>query len=124
MNEIATPLKGLNFLVVEDETVIFFLIEEMLIELGAKSVWRATNVADALALLNDRHPDAAVLDVHLSKELVFPVAVRLEEAKVPFIFTTGYGRALIPSYWTTRQTLQKPFQPELLIAALSLALAT
>lgn len=124
MNEIATPLKGLNFLVVEDETVIFLLIEEMLIELGAKSVWRATNVTDALTLLNNRRPDAAVLDIHLSKELVFPVAVRLEEAKVPFIFTTGYGRALIPSYWTTRQTLQKPFQPELLVAALSLAIAT
>src|SRR5512135_508004 len=84
MNEIATPLKGLKFLVVEDETVIYLLIEEMLNDLGAKSVWRATNVADALTLLNDHCPDAAVLDVHLSKELVFPVAVRLEEAKVPF----------------------------------------
>jgi CheY-like chemotaxis protein len=124
MNESVTTFKGRNFLVVEDETVIFFLIEEMLNELGAAVVWRASNVVDALALLSSHRPDAAVLDIHLSKELVFPVAVRLEEEKIPFIFTTGYGRALIPSYWSSRQTLQKPFQPELLVAALTLALVS
>ena len=123
MNEPATFFNGLSFLVVEDETVAFMLLEEMLQGLGAASVWRARKVAEALAVLEKHRPNAAVLDINLSGEMVFPVAVNLEEAKIPFIFTTGYGRSLIPPYWAQKLTLQKPFQSEVLAAALNWVIA-
>jgi CheY-like chemotaxis protein len=111
-------LEGLTFLVVEDETIVSFLLEDMLAELGCATVLHAGRVGEALDLLRERLPDAAVLDVNLGGEYVYPVATRLAEAQVPFVFTTGYGRAGIPDDWAARPVVQKPFS----IAALAEAL--
>src|SRR4051794_21073625 len=85
-------LEGLRVLVVEDESIISFLIEDLATELGAAAVWHAATVAGALALLDRQRPDAAVLDVNLGGESGLPVAERLEAMGVPFVFATGYGR--------------------------------
>src|SRR6267378_2571432 len=50
---------GLQALVVEDETIVAFLIEDMLTELGCSAVWLANTVSAALAILADRRPDVA-----------------------------------------------------------------
>src|SRR5215207_6213081 len=47
----APHLKGLKVLVVEDESIISFLIEDLATKLGAAEVWHAASVAAALALL-------------------------------------------------------------------------
>lgn len=114
------PLLGLNVLVLEDETIVSFLIEDMLTELGVAAVWHAARVADGLALLGRRRPDAAVLDVNLGGEKVYPVAERLQRENVPFVFATGYGRDGIAAAWTRCPVIQKPFQ----LAALAEALVT
>ena len=41
------PLAGLRILVVEDETMLFFLAEDMLTELGCAAVLHASRVKDA-----------------------------------------------------------------------------
>lgn len=112
------PLAGLDILVVEDETIISFLIEDMLAELGCSNVRYASGVREALALIDERLPDTAMLDANLSGESVYPVARRLDEAGVPFIFATGYGPAGLPAGWPVRPLVQKPFQPEAIAAAL------
>ena len=112
-------LKGLKVLVVEDESIISFLIEDLATELGAAEVWHAASVAAALALLAARRPDAAVLDVNLGGE---PVAERLERLAVPFVFATGYGRQGVPPQWTGRPVLQKPFPVDALGEALGAVL--
>lgn len=109
---------GLVILVVEDETMVSFLIEDMLNELGCKAVWLAGNVREALALLEQQTPDAAVLDVNLGGEYAYPIAARLTQGTVPFIFATGYGRSGIPGEWAARPVLQKPFSRDMLEAAL------
>jgi CheY-like chemotaxis protein len=105
-------------LIVEDETIVSFLIEDMLGELGCREVWQASDVSEALALLDTHKPDAVVLDANLSGQFTFPIATRLAQANIPFVFATGYGRSGIPNEWMSRPVIQKPFTIETLEAAL------
>lgn len=115
-------LNDLSVLVVEDESIVSLLVESMLFDLGCSDVWYASSVGEALNLLAERTPDAAVLDVNLSGETVYPVARRLSDADVPFVFATGYGASGIHEEWAGRPVLQKPFQGEMLGRALAAVL--
>lgn len=115
-------LEGLNILVVEDETIVSFLLEDMLEQLGCAEVWQAGRIEEALAMLDQRRPDAVVLDVNLGGQRSYPVATRLDVMGVPFVFATGYGRPGIPDQWAGQPVLQKPFRLEGLAAALGAVL--
>jgi CheY-like chemotaxis protein len=117
-SEASPQFAGLKVLIVEDEAIVSFLIEDMLRELGFATVWHATSVEGALAMLSDRRPDAAVLDVNLAGEMVFPVATHLATSRISFIFATGYGRKGIPDAWIETPVIQKPFDIETLGRAL------
>jgi len=104
-----SPLGALTFLVVEDESIISILIEDMLLALGCPSVWHACSVGQAMALLAERRPDAALLDVNLSGEAAYPIAENLEAQRIPFVFATGYGASGIPERWAEKPVIQKPF---------------
>jgi CheY-like chemotaxis protein len=54
-------LSGRRILVVEDEMLVVMMIEDMLGDLGCKSVISAATVEKALALINARVFDAARL---------------------------------------------------------------
>jgi CheY-like chemotaxis protein len=117
-----TPLHGLQALVVEDETIVAFLIEDMLTELGCSTVRLANTVNAALAILAEHRPDIAVLDVNLSGADAYVVAERLAADKIPFVFATGYGRDGISERWADQAVVQKPFQFVTLEKALQAAL--
>jgi CheY-like chemotaxis protein len=118
------PLNGLRILVVEDETMLFFLAEDMLIELGCSTVMHACRVKDALAILANEAPDVAMLDVNLAGEQAYPIAEKLTAQKVPFVFATGYGSEGIPPDWAGRPVIQKPFTLDMLGRAITTALAS
>ena len=116
------PLTGYTILVLEDETIISFLVEDMLKELGCEDVRHAANVAGAIALLNQFQPDVALLDVNLGRELAYPVALQLQIKAIPFVFATGYGRSGLAPEWRDRAVIQKPFDTQALGTALRGAL--
>jgi CheY-like chemotaxis protein len=118
-----TPLKDKRVLVVEDEAIVSFLIEDTLLKLGSSDVTIAGRLGAALAELDQQMPDLAVLDVNLGGEMVYPVAERLRDAGVPFVFTTGYGVAGIAPEWKTASVLQKPFAVEQLARAIEKLMA-
>jgi CheY-like chemotaxis protein len=66
----------------------------------------------------DQRLDAAILDVNLGGETVYPVADRLAAKGVPFMFSTGYGLAGIAPDYARIPALTKPYGPEALEAAL------
>lgn len=115
-------LQGLTILVVEDEALVSMLIETMLGDLGCRSVWYASGVSEALELLRQRTPDAAVLDLNLAGEPAYPIADRLTRDAVPFIFATGYGRDGLAPEWSATPVVQKPFERQDLAAALATVL--
>jgi DNA-binding LytR/AlgR family response regulator len=60
-----------------------------------------------------------VLDINLGDRTSFPVADRLQELGVPFIFASGYGeQASLPMEHRARQVLQKPYTIENIARAL------
>jgi CheY-like chemotaxis protein len=123
-SEASPQFAGLKVLIVEDEAIVSFLVEDMLRDLGFAVVWHATSVEEALTILGDRRPDAAVLDVNLAGEMVFPVATHLATSRIPFIFATGYGRKGIPDAWNETPVIQKPFDIETLARGLGAVIGT
>lgn len=123
-NGSARPFVGVRVFLVEDETLVAMLLEDMVSDLGATVVGTASRLSGALQAVCDTavHVDLAVLDVNLAGEEVFPVAGALQERGVPFIFSTGYGNSGLPEAWRSRPTLQKPFTQEQVAAALGKAL--
>lgn len=101
-------LAGLDVLLIEDETMVSFLIEEMLEQFGAASVRHAARLDAGLALVAAKLPALAILDVNIGGETVFPIAERLESGGIPFVFITGYGRDGVHGRWAGREVLQKP----------------
>ena len=110
----SSSLKGLRILVVEDEAIIAFNIQGMLESFGCGVVEVASNLHRGLAIACNETArlDAAVLDINLGGEQVYPVAEHLRMRGVPFIFSTAYGRdARAPSFANV-PTLNKPYPPE------------
>jgi CheY-like chemotaxis protein len=129
MSEISEPAHlplGTRILVVEDETLVAMLLEDMISDLGGTVVASASRLKAALELIADpaNSFDLAILDVNLGGEEAFPAAAALAAKNVPFAFSTGYGSAGLPAAWRDRPTLQKPFTNDQISRVLLRALRT
>lgn len=119
---IECDLKGLQVLLVEDESMVMMLIEDMLAEMGCEVISVASEVSEAHDKASSLSFDLAVLDVNLNGSYSYPVAELLSEKRIPFIFSTGYGSAGIPEALRHVPIVGKPFHEETLKAALVAAL--
>jgi CheY-like chemotaxis protein len=108
----AEALTGRKILVVEDEMLIAMLLGDLLADMGCQVLGPVSSVPQALELTAREKPDAAVLDVNLGSERVYPVADALTQAAVPFVFVTGYGQAGLAEAYGDHATIMKPFDPE------------
>lgn len=115
-------LDGMRLLVVEDETLVAMLIEDMLSDLGCTIVGPVGNIPSALEFAQREQLDGAILDVNLGGSPIYPVADVLTRRGVPFFFTTGYGAGGVDARYAGAQTLQKPFQHSALERAVLTAL--
>src|SRR4051794_32616823 len=94
----ATEPDGPRVLVVEDEALVAFELEDIINEGGFDVVGPANALDSALAAAEREPIDAAVLDINLRGELSFPVAYALRDRRIPFFFLTGYvGEIMVPS---------------------------
>ena len=98
-----------RILIVEDESLVSMLLETILEDLGCTTVGPAGSVSEGLELATGGQMDAALLDVNVAGELVFPIAQTLRDRGVPFVFSTGYGEGGLPEEWRGNTTIQKPF---------------
>src|SRR5690606_36357720 len=95
-------------------------MQTMLEEQGARVLGPATSLGEARQLLAGERPTAAVLDVNLGGEYVFPLAEELLAREVPFVFATAYADddRLFPQTARNAPRLSKPVLPNVLIAQL------
>jgi CheY-like chemotaxis protein len=120
----AIDLQGLKVLVVEDESMVSMLMEDMLQDLGCTVVGTVARFEEALRLAtNDPAFDVALLDVNLNGRQTFPIAEQLAARGVRFIFATGYGEGILPPSLQGGQILQKPFELQALQRVLRHAMA-
>jgi hypothetical protein len=61
------------------------------------------------ALIDSEKIDAALVDVHIRGERVFPLCEALAAKGVPFVLTSGYADWNMPEKWRDRPRLQKPY---------------
>lgn len=116
----SSELSGRRVLVVEDEVMVSWVLEDMLAELGCEVVGPAARVSQALAIVEAETFDLAVLDVNLNGQKSFAIADALVARGVPFVFSTGYNKDGIPDTYKVFPMMQKPYDR----ANLSLALVS
>lgn len=110
----------MSVLIVEDEFFIAMELEAALKEGGFRVLGPAATVEDALCLLGDVRPDAAVLDFNLGRETVTPVALHLQSLGVPFILASASGGRELARYdvLADATNVGKPTDPVRLVQAL------
>jgi CheY-like chemotaxis protein len=102
-------LIGKRILVVEDSPVVGPFTADLLDDLGCEVVGPAPNMAAGRELIEQGEPDAAIMDIHIRGERVFPLCELLEERGIPFVLTSGYADWTMPDKWRDRPRLQKPY---------------
>ena len=120
---VVEDFQGLRVLLVEDDSMISLLFEDMLADLGCKVVGTACDVRRAIELAQrDESVDVAILDVNLGGQLVFPVADILCKRGIPILFATGMGAGGLPPNWRGHCSVDKPMTIESLGAGLGRAI--
>lgn len=115
-------LEGMPVLVVEDETIIAMLLEDMVEDLGWSVAGRAARVAEALSMIDSTTCAVAILDVNLAGESIEPVACLLADRGIPFVVSSGYDSGSLPVVLQGRPFIQKPYQIDRLRDAVQAAL--
>ncbi|MCO6186283.1 response regulator [Rhizobium sp. L1K21] len=115
---------SLQVLVVEDEPMIAWMLEDAITSLGCDVVGPFPSVREALNALENERPKIALLDVNLVDGEVYPLADRLHELSVPLIFHTANVRGDdLATRYMNSQTVMKPSDPTMLESAINAAKA-
>ncbi|SDN14079.1 CheY chemotaxis protein or a CheY-like REC (receiver) domain [Methylobacterium phyllostachyos] len=115
-------LEGRRVLLVEDESLVAMMAEDMLLDLGCEVIV-AMRLDKAVDYVHAETFDLAVLDVNLGDALSYPVANLLRERCTPFLFATGYGARGLEETYRSVPVLQKPYQAALMAHLLNQLLA-
>ncbi|HVJ55394.1 MAG TPA: HWE histidine kinase domain-containing protein [Aliidongia sp.] len=119
--ETADPstFSGCRILLIEDSGLVALTVQAMLEDADIQIVGPIGNLRDAVRAAMETPFDAAILDVDLAGNPVWPVADALHKRGLPFVFTTGYQEAVVPQRFSGRPVLLKPYRSADLIAVLS-----
>jgi CheY-like chemotaxis protein len=101
-------------LLVEDESLVAMMMVEALVELGLTVIGPYANTAEATQAVNETPVGAAILDINLGREMVYPVAEVLEARGIPFAFVTGYGSEGVDRRYSAVPLLLKPVDKSVL----------
>lgn len=115
-------MREVEILVLEDEALIAMDIEMTLTRAGYENVSVHANSRSALAQIEQSTPTMALLDFNIGEgETSIPVAEKLKEAGVPFVFLTGYTDAggTMPEVIFEAKKVSKPFNAKALVKVVS-----
>lgn len=118
MTENLKLLDGKRILLVEDEFLASEKACRMLEKCGAHIVGPVTSVADGIDLVNNGDVDAAVLDVELDGQAVFPLADLLESLESPFLFAIGCNGCLLTERYSGYVFCERPAHLDTIAKAL------
>jgi CheY-like chemotaxis protein len=110
-------LRRARILIVEDE---YYIADDMAAALrrrGAQVLGPVGSVEEAFEIVSDGPVDCAILDMNLRGDMAYPVADRLTQAGIPFVIATGYNSASLPDRFSAVPRVEKPIDPEAVIAA-------
>lgn len=108
-----------KIMLVEDESLVLMLLEDMLKDMGHSVACTASELDEALELARDAPYNLAIIDINLKGQRTFPVAEIVKDRKLPLIFSTGYGANGIDPKFADIPVLCKPFDDKSLAGALA-----
>lgn len=110
---------GKRVLVVDDEFLVAMGLEDNLRSLGYVVVGPVGTLDGAMTAAAHEQVDAAILDVNLAGEAVYPAAAILAERGIPFIFCSGYtGNVRMPPEFAGTPRVAKPYTSRVIADAL------
>ncbi len=111
---------GRRVLVVEDDFLVSLGTTDLLEIIGCEVVGPVASLATAVQLAQSESLDAAVLDVDISGEAIWPVAAELQHRGVPFVFLSALTPLMtFPALFAAAPRLDKPLEPNRLVRHLS-----
>lgn len=114
---------GRRILLVEDEPLVAMMMSQIISDLGADVLGPFGSLPEALAA-DFVGLDAAILDVNVAGELIYPLAERLAQAGTPMVFLTGYDSKSIDRRFLEAEVLTKPIDEIELASCLAGILGT
>lgn len=102
--------RGMRVLIAEDDYLLATELASAFVAANALVLGPCASLAEATHFASKT--DVAVLDVDLRGETVFPLADRLMQDSIPFVFYTGFESALLPARYVDIRCLTKPMSPE------------
>jgi CheY-like chemotaxis protein len=96
-------------LIVEDEYFLANDLERALRHEGAEIVGPISELPEAIRQVEEDGFDAAIIDINLHGQSACPVADKLAEEHIPFVFATGYNREILPSRFSEVARFEKPY---------------
>lgn len=108
-----------RIMVVEDEFLLALDLEAALQNAGYVVLGPVGAVEEAIDLALKATPDAALLDANLNGFPVDRVAETLNDAGIPFLFVSGYGRDSLPERFRDKFLVSKPFEEARLLGAIA-----
>ncbi len=103
-------VSGKKVLVIEDELLVAMGLEDTLSTLGCVVVGPVTTLEDAIALSPTVEADAAILDVNMRGQEIFPAARILAARGIPLIFCSGsVSCGPLPDGFAHMMQLPKPY---------------
>ena len=107
-------------LLVEDEYLAALTTIDVLNAIGCEVVGPAARLSEALVLAESEDLDAAILDMSVAGEMVWPLAELLKGKDVPFVFLSAYtGLDVVPPPFLAAPCLAKPLEPQGLVRELN-----
>jgi PAS domain S-box-containing protein len=101
---------GNRLLLVEDEVLVGIMMRNALSELGFQVIGPLDTMLEAAEAVRNETFHAAILDVNLKGELIYPLADMIAARGVPFAFVTGYGAESVERRFAHVPILQKPIE--------------
>lgn len=113
----------LRALIIEDEVLIAFMIEDALRELGYSVFATAATFSEAVSVGGRFEPDLITADARLAEGCGIDAALELcRETKIPIVFVTGNGEK-VRARLRDPIVVEKPFSAEAFARAVSEAVA-
>jgi two-component sensor histidine kinase/CheY-like chemotaxis protein len=104
-----------NVLLVEDEAMVAMMVEKVLAEFGLHVVGPYGTIDDAMRAASEIPLDAAILDINLDGQSVYPVVDVLMANGVPTAFISGYGAESVDRRFEHIPLVQKPIDRQVLL---------
>ena len=105
-----------SVLLVEDDFLVALAAKDLLESAGYEVVGPAATLDRALRLVHSERLDAAVLDINIGTQSIWPVADALLVRKVPFVFLSAFANpSSLPTKFASVPQLHKPLEDDRLL---------